>query len=235
MYKLLTADGSSCNGGSAKWHLPTQNEDGSWAPGAWMPPIEDPKLCSRGYHLLCSLWDILNWEGEALFAAEGRGAEERDPSKVAVEEARLPRLITATLHQSLALFSADCSERVLHLYETAYPNDMLPRRTIDAARAWALNPTDENAAAWASIWDIAWAAGGERATWGTWGAWVVGVSARGTAWAARDAVGYAAGAAGAAGYAAGDAAWDAAWAAAGAAELEWQKRHLAELLGEVPA
>ena len=206
MYKLLTADGSSCNGGVAKWHLPTQAADGSWMPGDWMPPIDNPKLCSRGYHLLPDLWDILEWEGAALFAAEGRGATDFGTGKSAVEEARLLRLVTATLRQSLTLFSADCAERVLYLYEAAYAQDMRPRKAIETTRAWALNPTDENAAAWATA----------RAT-------------------VRDAA-----------RAAGDAAWDAARAAAwdaagaaghaaGAAELEWQKRHLAELLGEVPA
>ena len=52
LYKVLDAEGCSCNGGELKWSLPARNDDGSWTPGEWMPEIEGPLVeCENGYHL----------------------------------------------------------------------------------------------------------------------------------------------------------------------------------------
>lgn len=58
---------------------------------------------------------------------------------------RDPRFITVrrggTLqdaeHHLLAIWAADCAQRVLYLFENVYPHDDRPRRAIEAARAWA--------------------------------------------------------------------------------------------------
>lgn len=58
---------------------------------------------------------------------------------------RDPRFITVrrggTLqdadHHLLAIWSADCAQHVLHLFEEIQPNDDRPRRAIESARAWA--------------------------------------------------------------------------------------------------
>jgi thymidine phosphorylase len=55
-----------------------------------------------------------------------------------------PRLVTirrgGTLtdsdHQLLALWAASCAEHVLHLFESARPEDPRPRQAIEHARAW---------------------------------------------------------------------------------------------------
>lgn len=39
-------------------------------------------------------------------------------------------------HRSLALWAADCAERVLPHFEEKYPSDDRPRKAIEAARAW---------------------------------------------------------------------------------------------------
>ncbi|HET8784397.1 MAG TPA: hypothetical protein VFM38_02090 [Candidatus Limnocylindrales bacterium] len=39
-------------------------------------------------------------------------------------------------HQLLALWAATCAEHVLHVFESARPDDPRPRRAIEAARAW---------------------------------------------------------------------------------------------------
>lgn len=39
-------------------------------------------------------------------------------------------------HRSLALWAADCAERVLPYFEEKYPKDDRPRKAIEAARAW---------------------------------------------------------------------------------------------------
>jgi hypothetical protein len=57
---------------------------------------------------------------------------------------RDPRFITVrrggTLsdadHHRLALWAAECAERVLHFFEEARPDDDRPRRAIDLGRAW---------------------------------------------------------------------------------------------------
>ena len=36
----------------------------------------------------------------------------------------------------MAMWAADCAERVLSLFENAYPNDDRPRQAIEACRAW---------------------------------------------------------------------------------------------------
>ena len=58
---------------------------------------------------------------------------------------RDPRFITVrrggTLldddHHRLAVWAADCAERVLHLFEAARPGDDRPRRALELGRAWA--------------------------------------------------------------------------------------------------
>lgn len=56
-------------------------------------------------------------------------------------------------HRTLALWAADCAERVLPAFEDARPDDDRPRRAIAAARAWArgeLSVADVQAAAFAA-------------------------------------------------------------------------------------
>jgi len=63
---------------------------------------------------------------------------------VILPRVRDPRLITirrgGTLtdgdHRLLALWAASCAEHVLHLFESARPEDARPRQAIEAARAW---------------------------------------------------------------------------------------------------
>ena len=38
--------------------------------------------------------------------------------------------------RSLAIWAADCAERVLHFFEKAYPKDDRPRKAIEECRTW---------------------------------------------------------------------------------------------------
>jgi len=49
-------------------------------------------------------------------------------------------------------FVCDCAERVLHVYESAHPNNKRPRKAINAARAYCDDPTPENAKRMESAW-----------------------------------------------------------------------------------
>ena len=44
--------------------------------------------------------------------------------------------LTDSDHHLLALWAASCSEHVLHLFESAQPDDPRPREAIEHARAW---------------------------------------------------------------------------------------------------
>jgi hypothetical protein len=61
--------------------------------------------------------------------------------------------IDGPTNQALALWAADCAERVLNLFEAERPQDDRPRKAINAARAWQLgmiNVTEARATAFAA-------------------------------------------------------------------------------------
>ncbi len=45
-------------------------------------------------------------------------------------------LAARTDHKTLAIWAADCAERVLPFFEERYPEDHRPREAIEALRAW---------------------------------------------------------------------------------------------------
>jgi len=59
--------------------------------------------------------------------------KERDPRFITI---RRGGTLTESDHRLLALWAATCAEHVLHLFESAQPLDMRPRRAIAQARAW---------------------------------------------------------------------------------------------------
>ena len=158
-YKVLKNDGSCCNGGRGKWHLPKGKR-----PGKWMPKIEgELEPCANGYHL-CRPQDLIHWLDEAIFEVEFRGDVVEDDDKIVVSEARLLCKVEAWNEKTVRLFAADCAERVLPFYEKDYPDDNRPRKAIQAARDYANEKITKEeldaarAAAWDAAWDAAWAA-----------------------------------------------------------------------------
>lgn len=63
-YKILSVEGGSCHGGHIQWPLPTEE-----GPGDWMPRIDSPVMCERGYHL-CRRKDLIDWLNETIYEAE---------------------------------------------------------------------------------------------------------------------------------------------------------------------
>lgn len=59
--------------------------------------------------------------------------------KIAVTDldTQIAELANKTDQKSLAIWAADCAERVLHCFEEKYPEDARPRKAIDACREWA--------------------------------------------------------------------------------------------------
>lgn len=61
-------------------------------------------------------------------------AKIRDPRLITV---RRGGTLTDADHHLLALWAGACAEHVLHLFESAQPQDPRPRHAIEHARAWA--------------------------------------------------------------------------------------------------
>jgi hypothetical protein len=59
--------------------------------------------------------------------------KERDPRFITV---RRGGSLTDADHRLLALWAADCAEHVLPLFERVAPDDVRPRRAVEAVRAW---------------------------------------------------------------------------------------------------
>lgn len=49
----------------------------------------------------------------------------------------IAELVSKTDHKTLAIWAADCAERVLPYFEEQYPADTRPRKAIEACREWA--------------------------------------------------------------------------------------------------
>ncbi len=192
------------------WH-------GRWPePGVWTPTVADPVVCVRGWHACPDTAGLLDWLDETVWLAELDGlivAEFDGPTsgKLAAGRARLVR----RLPFEPRVFAADCAERVLPIFEAAYPDDPRLREAIAAARS---GDPARVTAAWGAAAVAAEDAAGAVAQ--------AAAAARAAARGAASAAAWAAVAAAAAGAAAGDAAM--------VAERAWQAQHLAEMLG-VPA
>ena len=59
-------------------------------------------------------------------------------SKLAVTgmDKSIAELVSKSDHKILAIWAADCAERVLPYFEGKYPEDNRPRKAIEALRAW---------------------------------------------------------------------------------------------------
>jgi hypothetical protein len=60
-------------------------------------------------------------------------SQDRDPRLITI---RRGGMLTDADHKLLALWAATCAEHVLHLFESARPEDPRPRQAIEAVRAW---------------------------------------------------------------------------------------------------
>ena len=147
-------------------YLPTENPDGSWTPGPWLPAVEgDLELCANGYHY-CRLPDLLQWADARLYLVEP-GTEFLDgDDKSCSRTIRLLRPVEAWNDQTARLFACDCAEHVLPVIEKVDPQAAeVARRTIEVARRFARGETTrkELDAARAAAGDAARAAAGAAA------------------------------------------------------------------------
>ncbi len=215
-----------------KWLKPDRTTTYRWVKwpkrvGVWTPDAK-PVLCQSGWHLATHQGISKHAQaGSVLWIAEGRGACDSAPDKVAFSSARLVSEV-GTLTQVVAVqWAAECAQRVLTIYEDRYPEDKRPCEAIQAALKWAKDPTEANRAAAyvAYAADAAYAAAASNANAAANAAAYAAASASAASYAA-----YAAYAAANAAAANAAAAYAAANAAAYAKEREWQSNRLLELL-----
>jgi len=55
---------------------------------------------------------------------------------LAYKDEALVELVKATDHKILAVWAADCVERIMPYFEERYPQDIRPRKAIEALQAW---------------------------------------------------------------------------------------------------
>jgi hypothetical protein len=57
-------------------------------------------------------------------------------SLISLKDKKIVELVRTNEHKILAIWAADCAERVLPYFEDKYPQDPRPRNAIETLRAW---------------------------------------------------------------------------------------------------
>ena len=163
----------------------------------WLDDLRTHKPCTEGY----------DWAKENNIASLSEAFAKLERADWWLWLARAydvdldrPRLVT---------FAADCAERVLPIFEARYPEDLRPRKAIEAARAWVACPAPETYAAYAAAYAASDAAASYAAS-----------DASDAAYAAADAAYDAAAHAASSAYAAASSAYAAAYAAVDVDEIK---------------
>ena len=162
LYKILDAQGRSCNGGNMSWSLPVQNADGTWTPGEWMPAIGGELVaCENGYHLAEDA-QMLEWLNARLFVVEYRGERIDEDDKIVVREACLVREITTWNERTARLFAVWCARQALKLIDNP---DTRSVTACDVAERYANGEASlaELAVAWEAARAVAWEAARDAA------------------------------------------------------------------------
>ena len=159
-YKVLSLDGTSCNGGTYKWSLPRNGQ-----PGEWAALITDIEPCKRGYHV-CERGQLVQWLGPVIYECEVAVGFIEQKDKCVVRQARLVRLIGNWNDRTARLFACDCADEALKLVKQPDPRSI---EAVQMARLFAAGEASleqlaaARDAAWAAAWDAAWAAAWDAA------------------------------------------------------------------------
>jgi hypothetical protein len=144
--KVLNYDGTPHHGGSGAWALPSLRADGTWRPGTWLT-VKPPLIpCQRGLHV-CTIRQVPEWVGPALFTVEVSGLRLDARDKIVVQWARLLARVENWNDRTLRLWACDCAERAL---DRASVDDPRSRNALAVARAYANGEAtaEQLAAAW---------------------------------------------------------------------------------------
>lgn len=115
LYKALRTNGHALVAKSFAWPLPTLNEDGTWTPGEWTPPIDDLSECNSGYHL-CRLSQLPRFIGPMICEAEIHPDAQvlEGEYSLVVSSARLTRILRWDTRR-MQMWALQCAEHVQHL------------------------------------------------------------------------------------------------------------------------
>jgi len=115
-------------------------------PGKWVHVDGDLDMCKRGIHA-CTFAQATRWLREECYVIELRDVVSDDGAKLLARSGRLVRRVDSWDQRAMVRFAADCAAHVLPIFERKHPKDGRPRKAIQAARKWARNPREKNAAA----------------------------------------------------------------------------------------
>ena len=137
----------------------TSGHDGSaWEIGKWRSEKPPTKECV-GLNACPRLMYAMQYVPPIFVAqVETGGKKIKGQDKWTCEKMKIVRAWHWKKEDSVAL-SVFAAELVIGNYEKRYPDDDRPRKAIEAAKAWLLNPTEENRSAkLAAAWSAAWSA-----------------------------------------------------------------------------
>ena len=216
--KFLREDGSA-----------THANKESYPVNRWMRVKGPLEPCENGYHYTTPQhWR--KWLTTRIHLLEAKEPLFREDKFCARGIKLQPRLTTWT-PRTVALFAADCAERVLPIFERAFPDDPRPRQAIMVVRSGSASEASE-----ASEASVAAARAARAASWAA--AMAAARAARAASEAARAASWAARAASWAASEAARAASEAASWAASGAASeaaseaASWAARAASEAASE---
>ena len=136
---------------------------GVWTPSRWRTTKGELIPCRRGIHF-CREDQIVSWLNAELWTFEDGALDSTIDAgdKMVTRKGRVLERVQAWDARTARLFTADCAEHVLPIFERLRPDDDRPRLAIEAARAVARGEIGAaaGAAAWAAAGAAAWAAAG---------------------------------------------------------------------------
>jgi hypothetical protein len=137
LLKTLGTDyDSPYQGFSYTQYLPTQDANGDWTPGPWLPPVEDDlAMCENGWHVT-TLEYLHEWYHRYTYVAEPAGwveGSDRDilygDSKIACRSIRLVRPVELTA-ETMMMLAADAAEHAIHETYQGHTFQMYANRTV---------------------------------------------------------------------------------------------------------
>jgi len=123
--------------------LRSQNGDEQWVIGEWKKVDDELKMCKVGLHACKTAYQSLKHVyGNRWFKSEARGNIIEGKNKFCSSEMRLIKEIPSHV---LDQWMIDCAYHVLPIFEKQYPDDMRPRKLLEAKQMWINNPCKETA------------------------------------------------------------------------------------------
>ena len=165
-YHFLRADRTAGSGDESPWEIGETRT---------ISDLSKIVLCQYGYHSSPTLWDALNYAPGPMAClvkiSKPLFTDEDANQRISVSARR--KLIKAiNIDRELRLFTCDCAEHVLHIFERERLTDKRPREAIEVSRRFADGKATKGEldAAQAATWNAAQAATWNAAQAATWNA-----------------------------------------------------------------